>query len=66
MSSVNEAERAVQELSGAELTEFRRWFYEFDAKIWDAQFEHDAKSGKLDALADEALAEHHSGRTRPL
>lgn len=66
MSSVNEAEKAVQQLSGAELSEFRRWFYEFDARLWDAQFEADAKSGRLDALANEALAEHRSSRTRPL
>lgn len=66
MSSVNEAEKAVQELSGAELAAFRRWFYEFDAKLWDAQLEADAKSGKLGALANEALAEYRAGRTRPL
>ena len=66
MSSVNEAEKAVQQLSGAELSEFRRWFYEFDARLWDAQFEADAKRGRLDALANEALAEHRSSRTRPL
>jgi hypothetical protein len=33
---------------------------------WDAQIEADAGSGKLDALAAEALAEYHNGMAREL
>jgi len=66
MSSVNEVEKAVRELSGAELAEFRRWFFEFDAQIWDAELEADAQKGRLDALGDQALEEFRSGRSRPL
>jgi len=33
---------------------------------WDQQIEADAKAGKLDALADEALADHRAGRSRKL
>lgn len=66
MSAVRNAEEAVKELSGAELAEFRRWFYEFDGKVWDAKLEADIEAGKLDELADEAIAEHRAGRTRPL
>lgn len=40
------------------------------ANDWDKQMEQDAESGALDAafaeLADAALAEHRTGKTRPL
>lgn len=64
--SIQEIERAVSGLSAEELSRFREWFFEFDAAAWDRQFTEDAESGRLDALADEALAELRSGRTRPL
>ena len=66
MSSVSEVEKAVLELSGSELAEFRRWFYELDAKVWDAQFEEDVRNGRLDQLGEKALADLQAGRTRPL
>lgn len=47
-----------------ELAKFRRWFAQFDADAWDAQIEADAAAGKLDALAEEALAEYRSGQAR--
>ncbi|MBA2244560.1 MAG: hypothetical protein H0W11_06365 [Gemmatimonadetes bacterium] len=48
------------------MSEFRAWFLEFDAEAWDRQFEQDVAAGRLDALADEALADLRAGRTRPL
>ncbi len=66
MSQVDEIERAVQELSVEDLRVFRRWFQEFDAAQWDRQFEEDVAAGRLDALADEALADLREGRTREL
>lgn len=66
MSTVPEIESAVQRLSSAELREFRAWFLNFDAAKWDRQIERDAAAGRLVTLADEALAEHRAGRTRPL
>ena len=65
MSSVREAEKAVRELSGDQLAEFRRWFYEFDASAWDAQFETDANSGNLDEQAETAITDYRAGRTPP-
>jgi hypothetical protein len=62
MSSVNEIEEAVLRLSVAELAAFRAWFAEFDAEAWDRQIEDDVASGRLDALADEALADLRAGR----
>lgn len=67
MSTTVEAlEMAIQKLPPSDLAEFRRWFAEFDSVQWDAQIEADANSGKLDALADEALAEYRGGKAREL
>jgi hypothetical protein len=32
--------------------EFRRWYAEFDADLWDRQVEADPKNGKLDFLVE--------------
>jgi hypothetical protein len=66
MSTIDEIERAVTGLAPAELSRFRKWFFEFDAEAWDRQFEEDVAAGRLDALADEALSDQSAGRTRPL
>ena len=66
MSSVEEIERAVSQLDRDQLAAFRRWFLEFDAEVWDRQFEEDVKAGRLDELGEEALTELREGRTRPL
>lgn len=66
MSTIRNIEEAVRQLSPEELTEFRRWFAEFDAAVWDRQLESDARNGRLDKLADEALNDHRQGRCRDL
>jgi len=66
MSTVPEIELAVKKLSREELSAFRTWFEDFDAEAWDRQFEEDAKAGRLDALADEALRDLREGRCTDL
>jgi hypothetical protein len=66
MNRVNDLERQVQGLSPDELAAFRRWFAEFDAEVWDRQFEADAKAGKLDAMATLARAAHAAGKSSKL
>ncbi len=66
MENVKSIEKAVESLPPLELAEFRRWFAEFDAAAWDTQIERDAESGKLDRLAEEALADYRVGSTREL
>jgi len=66
MSTVVEIESAVKKLSREELSAFRAWFEDFDAEAWDKQFEEDAKAGRLDALADEALRDLREGRCTDL
>lgn len=64
MTKVEKLEREIASLSQKELSEFRRWYAEFDAKAWDQQFEADAQAGALDELAEEAIADHRAGRSR--
>lgn len=66
LSTVLEIERAVSQLSPQELARFREWFEKFDAEIWDKQFEEDAKSGKLDKLAHQAIADLRAGKFKEL
>jgi hypothetical protein len=66
MITAESVEEAVERLSPAELAKFRRWFSQFDADAWDTQIEADAAAGKLDALAEEALAEYRSGQAREI
>ncbi|MDD5753923.1 MAG: hypothetical protein PHN45_04120 [Methylococcales bacterium] len=66
MISVQTIENAIQQLPEPDLAELQRWFSEFYGSIWDKQIERDALAGKLDALADEALAEYYSGAVTEL
>jgi hypothetical protein len=66
MGNVENIERQIQQLSADELAEFRRWFAGFDAERWDRQLEADVRSGKLDALANEALQAHAAGKSTKL
>ena len=66
MSKVEEIEAAVKGLKDEDLARFRRWFAEFDAELWDRKIESDARAGRLDRFAEEALEEHRQGRTTPI
>ena len=66
MSTLIEIERAVQTLDDAELAAFRAWFTQYDADAWDRQIEADVAAGRLDVLAEEALADLRAGRCTDL
>jgi hypothetical protein len=66
MTKIEKLEREVRELSRAELAAFRDWFRKYDPDEWDRQIEEDVRGGKLDALAEEAIAEHKAGRTKEI
>lgn len=66
MSTVDEIEGAIRKLSDEDLVALRAWFAEFDAAVWDSQFERDVAEGRLDALADEALRDMREGRCTDL
>ena len=66
MTTIEDIEKAVEQLPPRELARFRAWFEPFDAGKFDAAIERDAHAGKLDAHAEEALAAHRGGRSREL
>jgi hypothetical protein len=66
MSTVDEIEDAIRQLPENDLVALRAWFAEFDAAVWDRQFERDVADGRLDALADEALRDWREGRCTDL
>lgn len=66
MTRVEKLEQEVKKLNQPQLAAFRQWFHEYEATKWERQIERDVRSGKLDKLADEALAEHAAGRTSEL
>jgi len=66
MSKVEKLEQQVEALSPEELAQFRAWFLGFDWAAWDAQLQSDVRAGRLDGLAEKALADHRARKTTPL
>jgi hypothetical protein len=66
MAKVEELANEVQQLSRDELAAFRDWFRKYDSDEWDREIEADILAGRLDSLANEAIAEHKAGRTKEL
>jgi hypothetical protein len=62
MSTVQQLEDTVRQLSAEELAAFRTWFAEFDATEWDRQLEADASAGRLDWLVEEGRRDSREGR----
>jgi hypothetical protein len=66
MSNVEDIEKAVESLAPSDLARFRLWFDNFDAARFDEKIERDARSGRLDKLATDAIAAYRAGRSREL
>ena len=66
MSTVQDIEKAIRQLSLEDLAAFRTWFAAFDAEQWDQQFEADVAAGRLEALAQEAIQALREGRCTDL
>jgi hypothetical protein len=66
MTTVAEISGTVRRLPNRELAKFRKWFTEFDAAAWDRETDEGVASGRLEALAREALRADRSGRIREL
>ena len=66
MRKVEELENEIQQLNPDELAAFRDWFRRYDSDEWDKEIERDVSSGRLDKLAEEAVAAHKAGRTREI
>jgi len=66
MTRVEKLESVVQRLNRDELAAFRDWFRKYDSDEWDREIEEDILAGRLDRLAEEAIAEHKAGRTKEI
>jgi hypothetical protein len=66
MTTVDEIERAVSKLPPEELAAFRAWFEQFEAAQFDERIVRDVSAGRLDAIAEDAVAAHRAGRSREL
>ena len=66
MTTLEDIEKAIADLPREQLKQFRTWFEQFEAAHFDQATERDAKTGTLDRLAEEALADFRAGRTREL
>ena len=64
--SIEDLENAVAKLPPDDLARFRAWFEQFDAARFDEKIERDAKAGKLDRLAEQAIDDLHKSRAREL
>jgi len=64
--AIEEIENEIINLPQDQLRKFRAWYEAFDSKTWDEQLEHDVVTGKLDALANAAIADHEAGRSTKL
>ena len=64
--TVEEIEKAIEQLPQDQLKRFRDWYEKFDSAVWDEQIEKDVASGRLDALADAAVADHKAGKSKEL
>jgi hypothetical protein len=64
--TLDDIEKAVAELPPDQLLRFRAWFEEFEAARFDDRIERDAKAGRLDQLAEQALSDFRDGRAREL
>ena len=66
MTRLEKIEESVAALSDAELKRFAAWFDELRWERWDRRLEADVEAGRLDKLAEEALADLDAGRARAL
>jgi hypothetical protein len=66
MSTLEQIEAAILTLPSDELQQLRKWFLDVDYQRWDEQLEQDIADGKLEALAEEAIAEFKAGHCREI
>jgi len=66
MSTLKQIETAILNLSTDEFKQFKQWFLDLDYQQWEQQLEQDVVTGKLEELANEAIAEFESGHYREI
>ncbi len=66
MSTLEQIAAAILALPAHEFRRLRQWFLDVDNQRWDEQIEPDVADGKLDALAETAIAEFKAGHGREI
>ena len=66
MTKLEQIQSTIEQLTPTEIARLREWLDELNERLFDEQIERDAKDGKLDKLAEKALAEHRRGLSRKL
>ena len=66
MSNLEQIEAAILTLPSEEFQRLRQWLSDVDYQRWDKQLEKDIEDGKLDALAEEVIAEFKAGHCRKI
>ena len=66
MSTLEQIEAAILTLPSDDFEKLRKWFFDLDYQRWDKQLEQDVADGKLEALADEAIAEFEAGNCQEI
>ena len=66
MTKLEKIEQDIASLSPEEIWKLADWFAAHHADCWDKKIAEDAASGRLDAFADQAMADHMAGLTKPL
>ena len=65
MTTFESIQRSIERLTPEEIAHLNAWIDELQEKLFDEAIERGVKAGKLEALADKAIADHKAGRTRP-
>jgi hypothetical protein len=66
MSTIEDIEQAIEKLPAEDVAKLRAWFDAFESERFDRRLDSDAQAGKLDALAQAALADFRHGRASEL
>jgi hypothetical protein len=66
MKTLEDIAKAIAELPLDELKQFRAWFEQFETTHFDKMIEQDVNAGKLDQLAEQALADFQACPAREL
>jgi hypothetical protein len=66
MTKLEKIEKEIASLDAKDVRKLADWIEEYKAELWDRQIDEDAKSGKLDQLAENARKEIAAGKVRAL
>jgi hypothetical protein len=66
MLTLEQIEAAILKLSPGEFEQLLEWFFDLDYQRWDEQIEKDVADGKLEELAQEAIADFETGQYRTI